>query len=129
MKCMPITFSGLSVFIAILPMLILDVLLANIAFFLQILSSFLKISNFISSISGTASITISELAAPSNLRDVFISSKMVFALSLSILSFSTNFLKLFSIVSIPLSMNSDFTSIIKTSNPDIAATWAIPAPI
>ncbi len=115
MKCIPITLSGLLVWLAISFIEMLDVLLASMASCLQMESSSENVENFRSGISGIASTTKSALDAEALSVDEEINERALDDSSSDILPLETSLPNDEEIVSMPLSTNSWLISIITTS--------------
>ena len=122
MKCIPITLSALSVWLAISFIEMLEVLLARIASGLQMESSWLKVLNFSSGISGIASTTRSHSESASMLTDVLIRDSAEEACSSVILPLEASLSRELEIVDTPFSRNSSLMSTMMTSLPLQAAT-------
>ncbi|MBA7597343.1 hypothetical protein ES703_04346 [subsurface metagenome] len=128
MKCMPMNFSARLVKAAKRVMEMDDVLLVMITAGSSSLSSSKSSFFFTSKSSKTASTTKSTSPMSANCVEVFIRERIL-SLSSSIFPFSESFVRLLSTAFIDRWSNSSAVSFRTTSNPEAAATWAIPVPI
>ncbi len=128
-KCMPITFSGRLVRAAMRPMGMDEVLVERIVWDGQILSRSSKILNFKSSLSTAASTTKSTSAISLRSTVVLILPRITSISACSSFPLATFLERFFVTAATPLTVNSSLISLINTSSPLAAATWAMPLPI